>query len=78
MHCHGQVNEMEVVHHEKSLSMAFCLECHREPERFIRPVEDVYNLDWSAGDSSDQKAQGEELVHDWNVNPPLSCSGCHR
>ncbi|NRA26631.1 MAG: cytochrome c3 family protein [Opitutales bacterium] len=78
VHCHGQVNEMEVVHHEKSLSMAFCLECHREPERFIRPVEDVYNLDWSAGDSSDQKAQGEELVHDWNVNPPLSCSGCHR
>ena len=25
--CHGQVNEMETVHHAKSHSMKFCLEC---------------------------------------------------
>lgn len=78
VHCHGQVNQMEVVFHAKSLSMAFCLECHREPERFLRPVEEVTNLDWSAGSYADQKALGEQLVHKWNVNPPLSCSGCHR
>lgn len=78
VHCHGQVNEMEVVSHAESHSMAFCLECHREPERFIRPVDEVTNLDWSAGSEAEQLELGKKLVHDWNVNPPLSCSGCHR
>lgn len=76
--CHGQVNEMEVVYHAKSFSMAWCLECHREPEKFIRPNEYVYDLNWSAGSASAQLEQGFDLVHHWKVNPPESCSGCHR
>lgn len=84
LHCHGQVNEMEEVYHAKSHSMAFCLECHRNPEAFIRPVEHVYDLTWEpAGENEaaqirNQMAMGTELVHDWNVLPPQSCSGCHR
>ena len=35
--CHGQVNEMDEVRHEKSFSMGFCLECHRNPEEKLRP-----------------------------------------
>lgn len=76
--CHGKVNEMEVVHQDKSLSMAFCLECHRNPEQFIRPLNEVYNLDWQASSPQEQVNQGTKLVHDWKVTPPQSCSGCHR
>jgi len=76
--CHGQVNEMEVVYHAKSLSMAFCLECHREPEKYIRPADEVYNLNWKAESQEAQLEMGEELVAHWKVNPPESCSGCHR
>jgi hypothetical protein len=76
--CHGQVNEMEVVHHAKQLSMGFCLECHRNPEDYIRPVSEVYNLDWKRPEDSQAIEEIEGFVHDWGVNPPQSCSGCHR
>jgi hypothetical protein len=43
--CHGKVNEMDTVTHMQPLSMAFCLECHRDPASRIRDPKDVYNLD---------------------------------
>ncbi len=76
--CHGEVNRMEVVRHEKSLSMAFCLECHNEPERYVRPLDKVYDLDWEAVSPTAQVEMGRKLVEEWSVNPPLNCSGCHR
>tara|TARA_B100001093_G_scaffold516564_1_gene595673 strand:+ start:3173 stop:3826 length:654 start_codon:yes stop_codon:yes gene_type:complete len=76
--CHGQVDEMEVVYHAKQLSMGFCLECHRNPEDYIRPVEEVYNLDWQRPTDPEAISEIEGFVHDWGVNPPQSCSGCHR
>jgi hypothetical protein len=39
-----------VVYHAKPHSMAWCLECHRNPENFLRPQEEVYNLDWKPDD----------------------------
>ena len=44
--CHGKVNEMPVVYQAKSHSMGFCLECHRAPENHLRPLEEVFNLDY--------------------------------
>lgn len=76
--CHGRVDQMEVVEHTKSLSMAFCLECHRNPEEYIRPNEEVYNLDWERPETEEYKEMAVDFVHDWKVNPPQSCSGCHR
>ncbi len=76
--CHGKVNEMEVVRQVQSFSMTFCLECHRNPEKFIRPLDKVYDLNWSAAHGLAQREIGKRLVHDWKVNPPQSCSGCHR
>lgn len=84
VHCHGQVNEMKEVYHARSHSMAFCLECHRNPEEFIRPVDEVTNLRWEPkGETPEeqliaQREMGTQLVHDWKVLPPQSCSGCHR
>ena len=76
--CHGRVDQMKVVHHDKPLSMGFCLECHRNPEEYIRPPEEVYNLDWERPETEEFKEMAVGFVHDWKVNPPQSCSGCHR
>lgn len=44
--CHGEVNKMRVVFHAKDHSMGMCIECHRSPEDALRPLEEVYNLDY--------------------------------
>ena len=76
--CHGQINEMETVYHAKSLTMAFCLDCHRNPESAVRSLDKVFDLTWRAESEESQIAQGTEIVNDWNISPPTSCSGCHR
>jgi hypothetical protein len=76
--CHGQINQMDVVAEAKPLSMGFCLDCHRDPAAHLRPRDQVTNLDWKAPSPEAQLELGKKFVHDWNVNPPQSCSGCHR
>ena len=76
--CHGRVDQQVVVGQQKSLNMSFCLDCHRNPEQFLRPVDKVTDLAWKAESPAAQTAQGTKFVHDWKVNPPQSCSGCHR
>lgn len=76
--CHGNINEMEVVYHAEPLSMGFCLECHRNPEESIRPLEEVYNLNWEPDQEQAHEEWARDAVVNWNVNPPQSCSGCHR
>ena len=77
--CHGKINEMDTIAHAKPLSMGWCLECHRAPEKVLRDPKLVTNLDWKHPDGEEgQLEQGKKFVHDWNVQPPQSCSGCHR
>lgn len=81
--CHGTVNRMEEVYHAKPLSMAFCLDCHRDPAAFIRPVDKVTDLDWvwhedPATAAELQRSRGQEMVRDWDVQSLQSCSACHR
>src|SRR5438105_624105 len=44
--CHGPVDRMPLVRRVATLYMQWCLECHREPERFLRPRERVFDVDW--------------------------------
>jgi hypothetical protein len=44
--CHGRVDEMPITWKAKTLSMRWCLECHRNPEKNIRPRQYLYNLAW--------------------------------
>ena len=74
--CHGRVDQMEVVYQAKSLSMGWCLECHRAPEKHLRPKDKVYQLDWEAPE--DQITLGLKLKEDYNINPKEQCSVCHR
>jgi hypothetical protein len=84
--CHGKVNEMPVVYHDKPHSMAWCLDCHRNPEEALRPLEHITNLDWQApitkeGQSQEeaQRELGLKLKADWNIHAPdQNCFGCHR
>jgi hypothetical protein len=73
--CHGRVDKMEVVYQAEPLSMGWCLDCHREPERHLRPVEYVTDMAWQA---EDQLALGRELRETHNINPSEDCSTCHR
>ena len=73
--CHGQVNKMDVVYQAEPLSMGWCLECHREPEKYLWPKEQVTNLDWRP---EDQLELGLQLKETYNVNPGEACSVCHR
>ena len=75
--CHGQVDEMPLVWKENTLNMEWCLECHRAPEKFIRPQEEVFNMTWQA---QDQESLGPKLVAEYQVQTSqlTNCSICHR
>jgi formamidopyrimidine-DNA glycosylase len=74
--CHGRVDRMPLMWRENTLYMEWCLECHRNPERFVRPREQVFNMDWQP--PSDQIALGQKLVQQYKINSLTSCSVCHR
>jgi hypothetical protein len=76
--CHGQVDEMPLTWKAQSLHMEWCLGCHREPERFIRPRNEVYNMDWVAPEN--QIELGRRLVQEYNINVGklTDCWVCHR
>jgi hypothetical protein len=48
--CHGKVNRMPLMFQNASLQMQWCLDCHRNPAKNVRPREEVFNLDWEPGD----------------------------
>jgi hypothetical protein len=76
--CHGKVNEMDVVTQMKPFSMGFCLDCHRDPASHVRMKADIFNLDSKTITETQGRAAAVNFVHDWNINPPQSCSTCHR
>jgi cytochrome c7-like protein len=74
--CHGRVDQMPLMWRENSLYMEWCLECHRNPERFVRPREQVFSMEWQP--PSDQIALGTKLVQQYKIEKLTSCSVCHR
>jgi hypothetical protein len=76
--CHGRIDQMEVVHQDKQLSMAWCIDCHRNPTPHIRPSEFVTKLDWTWPEGVDAEAEARKLIDQKNVNPKDHCAVCHR
>jgi hypothetical protein len=77
--CHGRVDLMPLTYKQNSLQMEWCLECHRHPERYLRPKEYVFSMDWQP--SEDQLTLGRELVKKYKIQDQrllTSCSTCHR
>jgi hypothetical protein len=76
--CHGPVDQMPLIAQEESLLMEWCLDCHRNPEQYLRPREEVFNMSWTA--PANQSELGLELVRKYNVRTEqlTDCSVCHR
>ncbi len=74
--CHGRVDTMEVVTQVHRLSMGWCLDCHRDPDRHLRPPEAVTKMDWVAPE--DPAVYGRRLREANHINPSTDCWTCHR
>jgi 3-hydroxymyristoyl/3-hydroxydecanoyl-(acyl carrier protein) dehydratase len=76
--CHGQINQMAVVWKEHPMYMGWCLGCHREPERYLRPLDEVYNNDYVF--PANQLELGAQLVQEYGIRTDQleNCSICHR
>jgi len=77
--CHGQIDNMPSVYQENTLQMEWCLECHRAPEKFIRPKAEVYNMSYQPNDID--QTDRDKLKVDYKIRSKemlTSCSTCHR
>jgi Cytochrome c7 and related cytochrome c len=74
--CHGRVDQMPQIYKAQSLQMQWCLDCHREPERHIRPRDKVYDMAYRPPEN--QMDLGRKLVAEYKVEKLLDCYTCHR
>lgn len=74
--CHGQVDKMPLMYQAESLQMEWCLSCHKDPVKNIRPREEVTNVAWAPPE--DLAKLQHELAGLYNVQSKISCSTCHR
>ena len=74
--CHGRVDLMPLVRQEASLQMEWCLDCHRNPERYVRPRSEVFRMDYTP--PLNQADLGSKLVEEYKIRRLTDCSTCHR
>lgn len=88
--CHGQVDRMPLMWQNATLQMVWCLQCHRDPEMYLRPRSEVFNMNWQPptkehpdvahGNATSQLELGKFLVKEYGVRKDqiTNCSVCHR
>ena len=77
--CHGTVNQMPLIFQASTLQMQWCLDCHRNTAAALRPMDQVFNMDWKAPGNQQEigeKYQAERKIR--TVEELTSCSTCHR
>ncbi len=77
--CHGRVDEMPLTWRANTLLMAWCLNCHRDPARYVRPRESITSMGYTPPE--DQLTLGRKLVKEYKIHDTrymTSCSTCHR
>jgi hypothetical protein len=76
--CHGRVDQMPLMRRAHSLQMSWCLECHRQPDKFVRDRKDIFKF----GKLSQPKAHehGAELAKEYGIDTKqlTDCWICHR
>jgi hypothetical protein len=72
--CHGRIDRMNLTYQASPLTMQWCLDCHRNPERYVRPKDQVFNMAYVP---VNQKEIGPQLVRAYNIQKLTSCSTCH-
>src|SRR5918998_1054742 len=75
--CHGRIDQMPAVYQAASLQMEWCLECHRNPEKFVRPKEEVFNMQWRQENRTREEiAKGGELVKSYHIQDAYTLTSC--
>ena len=73
--CHGRIDQMDVVRVVKPLSMGWCLECHRQPELYLRPQSEITTMGYQP--PADYIERNLERIRKEGIRPPTNCSACH-
>jgi hypothetical protein len=83
--CHGRVDEMRLTFKVHNMTMQWCLDCHRAPEKYLRPQDEVYTMGYTptdpeTGEAISQLALGRRLVEEYDikVGQLTNCTVCHR
>ena len=74
--CHGPVGDMPLTWRANTLQMGWCLDCHRNPEKFVRPRENVFDIHYKA--PADQEELGLKLMKEYKIQSLTNCTTCHR
>ena len=74
--CHGRIDQMAGIYQVNSLQMEWCINCHRNPEQYVRPREFVTQMGYVP--AGDQLEIGRRLVSEYKIQSLTSCSTCHR
>jgi hypothetical protein len=74
--CHGRIDEMPLTLQQNTLQMEWCLNCHRNPENYVRPRSEVYTMGYKP--PVPQAVMGPQLVKEYGIRGNTSCSTCHR
>jgi NAD-dependent SIR2 family protein deacetylase len=74
--CHGQIDQMPLTAKAASLQMEWCLNCHRNPAAYVRPRDQVFNVNYTP--PLNQMALGQQLVQAYHIQIKTDCSVCHR
>jgi len=74
--CHGRIDQMPLTRQQNSLQMEWCTNCHRNPQNYVRPREEVFTMGYRPRE--DQATLGPKLVAQYNIKPSTDCSTCHR
>src|SRR6266545_4233031 len=86
--CHGPVNKMPLMYNHASLQMEWCLDCHRAPEKYLRPRDQVFNMDYlqpgrdqivkiNGREFNDQIELGTYLKATYNVRSVRDITSCN-
>ena len=77
--CHGEVDTMPLMYEHEPLTMEWCIDCHRNPAKNVRPRSEIYNLHWQPpADPQRAAALRAELAREYKLQSLTSCSTCHR
>jgi len=76
--CHGRVDTMPLMYQQSSLQMRWCLDCHRNPEQYLRPREFITTMGYEVPEGTTQEELGAKLVKEYKVQKLETCWTCHR
>jgi hypothetical protein len=74
--CHGPVGEMPIMYQETTMHMRWCLDCHEQPEKFVRPRSEIFNAAYQM--PRDQLELGRRLMKEYDIKSLIDCWTCHR